>query len=437
MKRIKLPALLLCIALIVSAVSGCSKPSGAADPGDPNEGRGDLITDEPGPAEAAEKEKPEAQPEEQPEEEPEATGEKGAENTLAIKGAAYTGLSNLRNDNNEDGTYFYEDMTEDSVTVITNMCAPASIGADQDPAAYAESFVSAEVDSDALVTGTKEDTKLSPAFTYPVYRVSWTSGSNEDTKQAEGVVVLTDSFTYYYGFRCPIDEYDSNASFYDGELDSLELLDLGEAASDTVSDAGDEDGAYKALYLDKVKELSSEGLADSFALYHINDDNIPELIAADSNGSFDRDNAFIFSVFDGKVVQLASGISGVDGTSISFSETKNLIREASGMAGAREIFSEIKDGALSEVFRAEMINTLQRDADDNEIFTYSVNGKETDEAAYYKELAGFVADYDPMMRIDFDGLKMITYKSGDGSGYFEETETEAYLSLDEITGLLK
>ncbi|MBQ9550782.1 MAG: hypothetical protein IJU87_08215 [Lachnospiraceae bacterium] len=435
MKRTGLPALLLSILLIIPVLTGCGKSSAAADAGDPNEGRGDLITEEPQSEETKEKE-PEEGSEEQPEEEKPADGA-GAENTLVIKGATYTGLSNLRNDNNEDGTYFYEDMTEDSMTLITNMCAPASSGEDRDPAAYAESFVSAEVDSDALVTETKEDTKLSAAFSYPVYRVSWTSGSNEDTKQAEGVVVLTDSFTFYYGFRCPIDEYDSNAAFYEGELDGLELMDFGEAASDTASDTGEGGGAYEALYLGKVNELSSEGLADRFGLYHIDNDDIPELIAADSNGSFDHDNAFIFSVFDGKVVQLAGGISGVDGTSISFSEKKNLIRETSGMAGATEIFSEIKDGALSEVFKAEMINTLQTDEDDNEIFSYSVNGKETDEAAYYKELAGFVADYDPMMRVDFDGLKVITYKSGDGSGYFEETETEAYQSLEEITGLLQ
>ena len=148
-------------------------------------------------------------------------GEK--KNTMAVRASGYTGLENLKNENNEDGTYYYEDMTEDGITVITNMCAPNSQRDGQDMDAYAENFVCALVDNDARITGSVEDTGLADKLSYPVYRISYESGSNEDTRQAVGVVILTDDYTYYYGFECPIDSFEDNEEFYDSELEDIEL----------------------------------------------------------------------------------------------------------------------------------------------------------------------------------------------------------------------
>ena len=189
MKRFKTTAIILSIALAASGMIGCGNTAAA-------------------PAEEKVEE------------------DEDVMNVLAIKGPSYTGLTNLTNENNKDGSYFYQDMTEDSMTVITNMCSRNSQRDGQDPDAYAENFVCALIDNDAVITGSKEDEKLSASLTYPAYRVSWETGSNEDTRQAIGVVILTDNFTYYYGFGCSADYYEDNAEFYESELDGIEFIDL-------------------------------------------------------------------------------------------------------------------------------------------------------------------------------------------------------------------
>ena len=150
--------------------------------------------------------------------------ESSSKNVMAIKAPGYTGLTNLKNENNDDGTYYYEDMTEDGDTIITNMCAPNSQRDGQAMDAYAENFVCAMVDNDAKITETVDDSDLSAKLTYPVYKISWESGENEDTRQAVGVVILTDNYTYYYGYKCPIDFFEDNEEFYNSELADIELI---------------------------------------------------------------------------------------------------------------------------------------------------------------------------------------------------------------------
>lgn len=199
------------IAVLISALAGamlCACGSAAENEDD---GKGDVIEDE-GSAEVEESEDEEYEDE-------------FASGVLAIAGPTYTGLSNLRNENNEDGSYFYEDMTEDGITIITNMSYPNSQRDGQDMDAYAENIVCAQVDNDAVISETVEDTDLANKLSYPVYKISWESGSNEDTKQAVGVVVLTDNYTFYYGYKCPIDFFEENEDFYNEELQTIDLIE--------------------------------------------------------------------------------------------------------------------------------------------------------------------------------------------------------------------
>lgn len=199
------------ITLLISALAGtmlCACGSATAKEDD---GKGDVITDEG--SDTVE------------ESDAEENEDEGGAGSLAIAGPTYTGLSNLRNDNNPDGSYFYEDMTEDGITIITNMSYPNSQRDGQDMDAYAENIVCAQVDNDAVISETVEDTDLTAKLSYPVYKISWESGSNEDTKQAVGVVVLTDNYTFYYGYKCPIDFFEENEAFYNDELQNIELIE--------------------------------------------------------------------------------------------------------------------------------------------------------------------------------------------------------------------
>ena len=407
MKRnIKKAALIVCCALAFSGLYGCGREAEPVNTEisaeDPEDGKGDIIEEEP--AEDAD--------------------EEAVINTLALRGPSYTGLSNLANTNNEDGSYYYQDMTEDGLTVITNMCSRNSQRDGQDPDAYAENFVCAVVDDtdSAKIIGSGNDETVSATTTYPSYRVDWETGSNEDTRQNVGVVVLTDDFTYYYGYGCPIDYYEENADFYESELDTIELIDLADLGAAGSEDAGDAsgEGGY-AVYLDKINELKSEGLADQFTLAFINDDgrDTPELIASDSTGSFDHENAFIFTVEDGQVVEVASVIAGVDGANLDYAIGANLVHISGAAAGMRDAFYRIEKGKLEEVFVAEATNL-----DENP--KYSINKESVKEDDFYKQINDFMEPYNPLVRIASDGLYDVTYTYSDGYGGFEQGSSEKY-----------
>ncbi len=416
MKRnIKTTAVIFCCALAFSTLCGCGKVpepvSSEPTAEETDEGKGDLIEDD-GVDE---------------------TDEESVINYLAIKGPSYTGLTNLTKENNEDGSYYYQDMTEDALTVITNMSYRNSQRDGQDPDAYAENFVCAVVDDtdSAKIISSRNDETVSESTTYPSYRVYWESGSNEDTRQNAGVVVLTDNFTYYYGYGCPIDFYEDNVDFYESELDSVELIDLADldATSESAGDAsGESTGAYE-VYLDKIDELKSEGLADQFTLAFINDDgrDTPELIASDSTGSFDHENAFIFTFEDGKVVEVAGVISGVDGANLDYAIGANLIHISGAVAGMKDAFYRIENGKLEEVFVAEA-SSMDEDAE------YSINGESVKKDDYYKQINSFMEPYNPLVRIAYDGLYDVTYTYSDSYGGFEQGSSESYTPASEITG---
>ncbi len=197
-----------------------------------------------------------------------------------------------------------------------------------------------------------------------------------------------------------------------------------EPEEDTEEAVGN-DNAYSALYLDKIDELASKGLADQFALVDIDSDDIPELIASDSEGSFDHENAFIFTITGTEVTELASVISGVDGGNLDYVKGANLIHVSGSAAGMRDQFFEIKEGKLEEVFAAEA-SSMDEDAQ------YSVNGENVKEEEYYGQINGFVEAYNPMTRIAYDGLYEINYKYEDGYGYFEQGSADKYSPADEI-----
>ncbi len=208
-------------------------------------------------------------------------------------------------------------------------------------------------------------------------------------------------------------------------IEDEEIADDADVADNPqeTEEAGD---SYEALYKKQTEELQSQKMADRFALVKIDEDDIPELVAADSAGSFDHENAFIYTIHDGKCALLCSAITGVDGASIAFCEGKNIILQSGGIAGATDAFSKIEDGKLTEVFRAEMIDTLKTDAEDEEIYKYSVNGKDADKKAYIDELTKFTASCEPLTRIDYDGLNTVTLKNEQDSVWFEQTENHPF-----------
>ncbi len=189
----------------------------------------------------------------------------------------------------------------------------------------------------------------------------------------------------------------------DEKADSNQTAENEDQQTETEPETETENAGEYGAYDEKVSELKSQGLADMFELVNIDEDDSPELVASDSKGSFDHENAFIFTVYNGEVTELAAVITGVDGGNLDFSEGKNLIHISGAAAGMREVFSNIKDGKLEEVFAAEATFT----DDDGK---YSVNGESVKEDEYYKQINDFVKPYNPLTRISYEGFNEITFE---------------------------
>ncbi len=189
-----------------------------------------------------------------------AEAEISSQNTLAIKAMGYTGLTNLINENNEDGSYYYEDMTEDGDTIITNMCAPATVPGDDGIETYVTAFVEEKVKEGCTVNEISSYEELSEPISYPAYKVSWEWGSNEDTRWGIGVVIPTDTFTYYYGYSCPADFYEDNEDFYNEELKGIELISLEDVVTEASEQAVSIDRAALALGTDEDKGEESDAI---------------------------------------------------------------------------------------------------------------------------------------------------------------------------------
>ncbi len=183
------------------------------------------------------------------------------------------------------------------------------------------------------------------------------------------------------------------------------------------------DQAYGARYLEKIGELQEEGLADQFALANIDEDEVPELIASDSLGSYDHENAFIFTIRNGEVTELAGVIAGVDGGNLAYSEGANIVHVSGAAAGMRDVFYRLHDGELEEVFTAEA-TSMDDDA------RYSINGSTVEENGYYEQIGEFIKTYCPLTRITCDGLVETNYVPEDG--YFEQGGSAPYPSVEEI-----
>ena len=209
-----------------------------------------------------------------------------------------------------------------------------------------------------------------------------------------------------------------------------------EAAPVVDEQAKDNDGSadeprYITVYRGLVKEMSDAGVADQFMLAKIDGDEIWELLASSSEGSFNQENTFIYTFHNDEPVLLASVIAGSDGASLSYSEN-NLIRQTGSMAGMTDVYSSISDGALKEEFRAEMINTLETDAAGDEVFSYTVNGKEVSKEEYEKQLADFNAKNAPFVVIDSEGLNVMDFKDGE---FVEGTQLAYWTAEDTLSEL--
>ena len=208
MKRI---ALLLAAALVFS-LTGCSssetagktmdtEPAGTYEVIPPEDGRGDRIP---------------------------ASSDVVSIPVLVGGGLPFTSMENLMNENYEDGTYTYEDMTQDGTVLVVDMAFP-SLRTDETAEEYAEYAARFA----ALDTGEGEprdvtcfqDEDYTQNLSYPVYIVWYTTGSGEDQREWMVYTVDTEDYTYLYAFGTIADEADEMQEVFYNICGNLELVD--------------------------------------------------------------------------------------------------------------------------------------------------------------------------------------------------------------------
>ena len=135
----------------------------------------------------------------------------------------FANVQSLQAETNEDGTYYYEDMAEDGLIKVVNTVQPRDFSA-EDTEAYLLDCALAlgEADADSLVSFEANEA-YTQQMTFPVYVATYTTGSNEDTREWTVFAMDTDLYTYLYGISVTIDAADEMWSDFQDVFASLYL----------------------------------------------------------------------------------------------------------------------------------------------------------------------------------------------------------------------
>lgn len=139
----------------------------------------------------------------------------------------FTNMQNLKTENYDDGGYYYEDMTQDSSTVIINSAYPSTQAEGQSAEDYAVATATALAQSDnCKVQSCEQNSTYTANLSYPVYVVTFTSGANEDMRMWTVFMTATDTDTYLYAFSSTMDVADELAQTYLDVFANLRLEDV-------------------------------------------------------------------------------------------------------------------------------------------------------------------------------------------------------------------
>lgn len=162
-----------------------------------------------------------------------ADGSAGGQTVPVLMGGAlpFTGMESVTAETYPDGTYFYQDVTQDGQTDVFNVCQPNRItdGVDEDDYLCAAARAIDPDQSDTYQFGdVVQDPDASQALSYPVYRITFTTGANEDQRDWTVFALNTDGYTYFYAFRATPQAAEDMADVYDQIFSQLYLTDPAE-----------------------------------------------------------------------------------------------------------------------------------------------------------------------------------------------------------------
>ena len=139
----------------------------------------------------------------------------------------FTNMQNLLSENHDDGTYRYEDITEDGQLLVVNAAEQSCFVPDvQELDDYLTACALSLSDADTYeLLSAEENEEYSRNLSYPVYIVTYIAGENEDTREWTVFVMDTDICTYLYGFCAPPDAAADMGETYQNIFSQLYLSD--------------------------------------------------------------------------------------------------------------------------------------------------------------------------------------------------------------------
>ncbi len=191
--------------------------------------------------------------------------------------------------------------------------------------------------------------------------------------------------------------------------------------------------SYKKIYSELVEELSTSGQADMFALVNVDDDDIPELAAVSSEGSWDKEQVFLYTTDGKEAVLLADDIApGMEGHYIAFFEKENVFIQSGGAMGERFIFSRIEDSKPVEITSAERF--WLPDENDDEVVSCMVGDKEVSEKEFKETVEKNMPAKEMIKLAEVDTPDMVKYEVSFEDDYMglNEIEKIPYSTYDEI-----
>ena len=139
----------------------------------------------------------------------------------------FTNMQKLLSENHDDGTYRYEDITEDGQLLVVNTAEQSCFVPDvQELDDYLTACALSLSDAGIYeLLSAEEHEEYSKNLSYPVYIVTYTAGENEDTRDWTVFVMDTDICTYLYGFCAPPDTAADMGETYQNIFSQLYLSD--------------------------------------------------------------------------------------------------------------------------------------------------------------------------------------------------------------------
>ena len=139
----------------------------------------------------------------------------------------FTNMQKLLSENHDDGTYRYEDITEDGQLLVVNTAEQSCFVPDvQELGDYLATCALSLSDADTYeLLSVEENEEYSKNLSYPVYIVTYTAGENEDTREWTVFAMDTDVCTYLYGFCALPDAAADMSEIYQNIFSQLSLSD--------------------------------------------------------------------------------------------------------------------------------------------------------------------------------------------------------------------